>query len=334
MQILEACKDLGTLGAILFIKNLVSILCIVTPILLLLMLTIDFVLGTIKGDTEKTSGIVEKAVKRIIFAALIFFIPTIVNAFMSLIGEKTNYSDCYNRANSEVIEQLTAEAREKENLKKKYNEEQVKQIIKARETKQKELEKFRTQAIKVQNSTNPTENSMTEDMYNKENSSGAEAIATTAEALAWPKKPKQHNYTKCYTKWSQLKGEKPTEAFMTAYDKERKGHFKTCSSKYGPGPSIGASCDIFIATVIRYSGYDKSVPWGWEAQYYHYFKNATKKWKKVSKAKRGDVCINSDHVMIYLGSERVAQANLHNKRFGHVTDRRCGSGWTIYRPTS
>ena len=337
MQVLEACNDLGTLSAILFIKHVVSILCVVTPVLLVLMLTIDFVIGTVKGDTEKTSGIVVKAIKRIAFAAFIFFIPTMVNAFMDLVGEKTNYSDCYNRANNETVEKLSAEAQEIAKLKEQYNAEQVKQILEAREAKKEELENIRQAAINSQNSSNPTAAANVENIYKTKDISGSDAIEVTAEALAWKKQPGQHNYTSCKDDWSDLTGKKPTKYFQTAYDKVEKKHFKICDgSSKSVGASLGASCDVFVSVVIRYSGYDKKVPL-YAGKQMKYFKKS-KKWKKVTDGKEqaGDVCIrlgSKEHVMIYIGNGRVAQAQNGHKRFGHTKKRDC-DGFTIFRPVS
>ena len=118
---------------------------------------------------------------------------------------------------------------------------------------------------------------------------------------------------------------------MNAYDKLRPDHFKWgksgSASKYGTGPRIGASCDVFVGTSVRYSGYDKKMPFGLSAQIKHL--KSSSKWKKVSSAKRGDVCIKSSHVMIYLGNGKVAQAGL-NRIFGVVQKRTC-SGFNVYR---
>ncbi len=333
MQLLEVCNDLGTLSTILFIKNLISILCKVTPVVLVLVLTIDFVIGTIKGDKEKTEGIVVRAAKRIIFAVAIFFIPTIVNAFMDFVGEKTNYSDCYNRANAEVVEQLAAEARELDKLRQQYTEAQLREILAQKEENKKRIEELRKRAIKLQNSDNIPENASVENVYKKENITASGAIELTAEALAWDHQPGQHNYTSCKKSWDELTGKKPTKMFQKAYDKEEPKHFKKCKDV---GVSLGASCDLFVGIVVSYSGYDKKVPLGAKAQM-KYFKNR-KKWKKVTNGKEqaGDVCIrlSPEHVMIYIGDGKVAQAQHDHKRFGHVKKRKCKSeGFTIFRPT-
>lgn len=175
--------------------------------------------------------------------------------------------------------------------------------------------------------------------------SWSERIAQTAELLAWPKKtPKSKYYKtmygreKCFSKWSQLTKGHPTKAFQKAFDKVYPSHWKDCkrkAKKWGNGPYLGASCDKFAGTVVEYSGYDKNIGLSLSAQVPH-LRNS-KKWKKVSKPKRGDFCNRSGHSSIYLGKNKVAQAHYRNTSigglsFGHIESGSC-SGMDIFRVT-
>lgn len=168
--------------------------------------------------------------------------------------------------------------------------------------------------------------------------SSPELIATTAEDLAWPdgtsEKIWRHSYGKYrkFTSWSQLGKARPTDNFKKAYDKVRKNHWKIGSSRWGYWTRIGASCDVFVGTAVRASGYDKSFPFtlgeSKSSQLGHM--KSSSKWKRVSKAKRGDVCYRSGHVRIYLGHGKVAEAGYKTKRFGAIQHHGCG-GYKIYR---
>ena len=173
--------------------------------------------------------------------------------------------------------------------------------------------------------------------------SWSERIAQTAEALAWPKKTPKSKYdktvygrNKCFTSWSQLtKNAKPTRAFEIAYDKVRPTHWKLCSKEWGNGTALGASCDVFAGTVVEYSGYDKNMEFGLYKQTPHL--KSSKKWRQVSKPRRGDFCNSNGHSSIYIGKGRVAQAGYGNKSiggrvWGHVDNGSCG-GMRIYRAT-
>ncbi len=170
----------------------------------------------------------------------------------------------------------------------------------------------------------------------------SERIAQTAELLAWPNKTPKSLYlktmyprTKCFKSWSQLTKGHPTKAFQQAYDKVRPDHWKHCTKKWGNGIALGASCDVFAGTVVRYSGYDKKIPFGLNGQIPHLKKSS--KWKKVSSPKRGDFCNRNGHSSIYIGNGKVAQAHYNSqsvggKAFGRIEKGKCG-GMRIYRVT-
>ena len=133
MELSEICNNISSLGAIYFITNIIRILCIVTPILLLLLLTIDFVRATASGDTEKMDKVKSKAVKRIAYALAVFLVPAIVNGFMGLLGDSTNFSGCYNLATSENVQKLADAKKIEQDLKKAQNDEQRKALTEARD---------------------------------------------------------------------------------------------------------------------------------------------------------------------------------------------------------
>ena len=94
----------------------------------------------------------------------------------------------------------------------------------------------------------------------------ASTIGEVAVSLAWKLGTKQH--VKSYP------GGAPTKEFKKALNTV-KGDYHFWSDH----SSKGASCDVFVATCVRYSGYDKDFPFGitkWDA----HLKNS-KKWKRV-----------------------------------------------------
>ena len=128
MNILDVCNDLSILGVILFIKNLLKIICVAVPILLLLFLTIDFTKATIESDSEKMNKVKAIAIKRIVYAIIVFLVPVIVNGVMSLLGDSTNFSSCYDMANNDNVQSL-AEANKLEQDAKKAKTEQAKKEL-------------------------------------------------------------------------------------------------------------------------------------------------------------------------------------------------------------
>ena len=170
---------------------------------------------------------------------------------------------------------------------------------------------------------------------------GSERIAKTAELLAASSKKAS---VQCYPltwkpkKWSQFKRCAPTKYFQYAYDKVRPDHWKKYTNYVKNVVRTGASCDYYVGTVVRASGYD-GIGLSHDSMHSNMTKD-TKKWKKVKKAQRGDICQkysgNGAHIKIYLGNGKIAEASsglqTGDKRWGGVTSGGCG-GYTIYRAT-
>ena len=154
-------------------------------------------------------------------------------------------------------------------------------------------------------------------------------IAHVGKALAYPKGTAKKTYT--YGKG------KATTAFTEAINKvypKRSSWSKQCQA--------GASCDVGAGTVIRYSGYDISIPRGLDGQIPHLQKS--KIWSKTSltkssQMKAGDVGVyqakSNAHIWICVGDGLIVEANHTAKYFLHIdTDNYTSSGkktWGIYR---
>lgn len=106
-------------------------------------------------------------------------------------------------------------------------------------------------------------------------------------------------------------------------------------------PGLYASCDRFVATVLKATKADVDIPWGATASQYNYLKSSPK-WKEVkcSDRKPGDVLITrgDGHIMLYVGqingkdslasasyTDRVAAVGPHISCSG---DSWNGDSWT------
>ena len=127
MYILEVCNNLSTLGVILFIKKLLKIISIIVPVLLVLLVSIDFSKAVIASDDNEMKKVQSLAVKRILIALAVFFIPIIIETTFSLTDKTSGWIGCYNNAEDSVVETL-AQA-DKEKLIQKESERQA--LIKA-----------------------------------------------------------------------------------------------------------------------------------------------------------------------------------------------------------
>lgn len=148
-------------------------------------------------------------------------------------------------------------------------------------------------------------------------STAGDAIAQTAINLAWP----YGTPTSAY----KYKSGSPRNTFKVAIDKV----FPNRSS-WGAKPKAGASCDVFVGTVIRYSGYDNNAPRGCSGAFTYYLNNP-QKWTdtgiyKVKDMKPGDVIVwkkasGTKHTCIYVevnGKGYIAEAHYNAGEFGAI----------------
>lgn len=137
-------------------------------------------------------------------------------------------------------------------------------------------------------------------------------IAEKAKECAWAYGTPKSKYT--YPSGSATAGFK--KAIEKAYPKR---------STWGKQTRAGASCDVFVGTVVRASGVDTSFPRGLDGVEKHCKNNP--KWqalaiKDTSKLQAGDVVFylykGGGHIYIYLGNGYVANAHYNGKTYGIV----------------
>lgn len=141
----------------------------------------------------------------------------------------------------------------------------------------------------------------------------AQKIADKAKELAWPAGTAKSKYS--------YPGGSATAAFKAAIAKAFPNR-----SKWGKQTRAGASCDVFVGTVIRASGYDTSFPRGLDEVEKHMKGNS--KWtltgaKKLSDMKAGDVVFQlykggGGHIFICVGNSMIANAHYNGKTYGII----------------
>lgn len=152
-------------------------------------------------------------------------------------------------------------------------------------------------------------------------------IATTARKLAYTEKYFKAHRGKCT--WNSKRNTHATDIFMKAINKvfpNRSGWSKQCQD--------GASCDVGVATVLRYCGADKDIPRGLDGQFPRFKKSSKFKDMKISKsknAKAGDIGLYKNrgkgaHIWINLGNGVVAESNHTAKYFFHIITKNINNG--------
>lgn len=107
MNILEiTCGQLAPIMRVL--AYLLKLFKIAIPIVLIALVVIDFFKATVANDEKKMNEAKSVAIKRIVYALIIFLVPTIVSLLFKNLGssldnsELTNATDwisCFNRFN-------------------------------------------------------------------------------------------------------------------------------------------------------------------------------------------------------------------------------------------
>lgn len=120
--IVETCKNPNILRIIYFVKQLLNLIYFAVPIGLILMVMLDFSKNVIAKDSDAMRKNVSLAIKRIMFAIVMFLVYTLVSFTMSLLedsGIKSDWLTCYQNASLEKIKNFQTDydnAKEEENF--------------------------------------------------------------------------------------------------------------------------------------------------------------------------------------------------------------------------
>ncbi len=102
--LLDFCQKSNVLELINFILKALRLVCIIVPIFLIVLITIDFIKCVVSGNQEEIKKIGGIIIKRIIYCALIFFVPMIVNLIVNVLGDLgVDYMECIQNATDEKI---------------------------------------------------------------------------------------------------------------------------------------------------------------------------------------------------------------------------------------
>ena len=105
MLFLDNCGGLGTL--VKLIKLVLERGVILIGVVLVILIIIDLAKAIISGDEKEVKSAQKAAIRRGIYALVLFFVPTIVTVVMNLlsaVGITSEYKKCIDNATKEKIE--------------------------------------------------------------------------------------------------------------------------------------------------------------------------------------------------------------------------------------
>ncbi len=94
----------GFLPIVKVLANVIKLIQIIVPIGLIIFGTIDLGKAVIVSEDKDVKAAQSRLIKRFIYAALIFFVPILVNAIMNVIatggeGDTSSWYSCWQAAN-------------------------------------------------------------------------------------------------------------------------------------------------------------------------------------------------------------------------------------------
>ena len=133
-HLIEVCNEPGTLRVVLFIKKILNVVFTAIPIGLIIIISIDMFKNIIASNDEAKKNIT-KSIKRIIYCAIVFLVPTIINLMVYLITEldiNIPYTECWKNADEIIIKEK--EISNAEELVKKAETDQTYQSVSEAQT--------------------------------------------------------------------------------------------------------------------------------------------------------------------------------------------------------
>ena len=105
LNTLDACSNYEILRIVRVIMNVFRLICFIAPILLIIMLSIDFGKTVMSGGNIEDNKVLSLFIKRIIMCMAIFLVPIFITVAMNITGLSTakQYEDClknYENANN------------------------------------------------------------------------------------------------------------------------------------------------------------------------------------------------------------------------------------------
>ena len=93
MFILDSCQGLNIAFLLRIIKYIIKIIKFAVPIVLLLLCVIDFTKAVTAEDEKKMADAKRNSLRRVIYAVIVFLVPTFISLIFKLVPEPTAGSD-------------------------------------------------------------------------------------------------------------------------------------------------------------------------------------------------------------------------------------------------
>lgn len=95
------CENTTMKDVMALVKLIMNIICIIVPIVMIIMGTIDLFKAVTAGKDDEIKKKQQTLIKRIIAGVIVFLVPTIVSLLTGLIGVE-EWKDCWNATGGSI----------------------------------------------------------------------------------------------------------------------------------------------------------------------------------------------------------------------------------------
>ena len=95
LDVMETCGNPALSTILPVVKMIMLLIQIVVPAALIISFTIEFT--KLSVNPEDKNGF-RKLLDKIIAAVIVFMLPVLINMILGVVGESTEFSDCWNKA--------------------------------------------------------------------------------------------------------------------------------------------------------------------------------------------------------------------------------------------
>ncbi len=342
MYILAVCDNSSMLNTILFIKNIISIIFVVVPIVLVLLFTIDLFKNVFSHDDKDNQKNLKLGVRRVIYSLVLLFVPLLVETFMGMIDNYSKVADCYTIATEAKVKELydkeekeyqemrNEKLNKREEEKDKVKEENKEQEKSAKGAEKKAQENQKKEQEKAQKANTFATNSYTS-TYTKADVPGKyiQANGKVAQA-AGPSHPLGKSYP--YSLYDAKSGDQTGNEVLNG--KMHNGWTYVARFKDPTQANLMALC-MGNATANNHIGYDgnKATTLFYEAKKYGF--DVSKVTKDVDTTCSNLVCVCINYAGTSFPDSASCRGNhLYNqlsKRSSVFTVKKYSAGMTVYR---
>lgn len=95
IDVLDTCNDPALSSFLASVKNIMLLIQIIVPCVLVIAATVEFVRLSINPEDKKGF---RNILNKVIAAIIVFLIPVLINVVMGVVGESTEFTNCWNNA--------------------------------------------------------------------------------------------------------------------------------------------------------------------------------------------------------------------------------------------